>query len=339
MNLFEEKELKILVVGATGQLGSAVVAQAILAGHEVRALVRADADIERLQLAGATIVLGDLRDKSSLREACRGMDGVIATASMVFPRGILTFEEVERDGYRNLLDACLANGVSRLLYVSIAMPQKEEYLRTVPTLRFKAETEERIRSSGLCYTTFRCAPFMDDYFALMGSEIPLRGELSATLKRASGITRIARIAIGRSIDRWGIALVPGSPQSKHAFVAVEDVAGLMVASLIESDTFNRTIEVSGPRAVSWREICGIYESIRGAPVVALSLPAWLLRQTAKAIASLMPVEANQIGLLRVLASEQSGVQRLPSALAGKCRHLDPEAYLREKSKIRPQVVS
>ena len=325
------RKLKVLVVGATGQLGFEIVKRAILAGHEVRALVRDGADKSGLEAAGASIVRGDLRDARSLAQACEGMDGVVATASMVFPRGRASLQSVEGDGYRELVNACVASGVSRFLYVSIAMPPKAEYIREVPTLRFKAETEALICSSKLSYTIFRCTPFMDDYFALMGSAIPLRGEAQATLGRASGITGFARLIMGRSIDRFGIAVVPGPSRNKHAFVAVRDVARLMVACLSEESTFRRTIEVSGPRAVSWREVCGMYQSLRGGRVLPISLPSWFLRGAAKAIAAILPVEANQIGLLRILASEETKVQRMPPALEGVRPQTDPETYLLVKS--------
>lgn len=327
------RQLKFLVVGATGQLGFETVKQAIRAGHEVRALVRDGAEKSGLEAAGASIVRGDLRDAMSLAQACEGMDGVVATASMVFPRGRASLQSVEGDGYRDLVKACEASGASRLLYVSIAMPPRSAYIREVPTLRFKAETEDLICSSRLNYTIFRCTPFMDDYFALMGSAIPLRGEAQATLRRASGITGLARFIMGRSIDRFGIAVVPGSSRNKHAFVAVQDVARLMVACLSEESTFRRTIEVSGPRAVSWREVCGMYESLRGARVYPISLPSWFLRGAAKAFAPFLPAESNQIGLLRVLASEETTVERTPPALEWARPQTDPESYLLLKSSI------
>ena len=63
-----------LVVGATGMVGSEVCRRLIAAGKDVRALVRAPSDpdkVKQLRALGAKTVLGDLRDRASLDAACR----------------------------------------------------------------------------------------------------------------------------------------------------------------------------------------------------------------------------------------------------------------------------
>ena len=74
----------ILVVGATGLLGSEICGQLLARGKRVRALARPTTDptkTERLRTFGAEVVPGDLRDADSLRAACRGVSTIITTAS------------------------------------------------------------------------------------------------------------------------------------------------------------------------------------------------------------------------------------------------------------------
>src|SRR5690348_4392492 len=71
----------ILVVGATGQLGTAIVRQLIERGLPVRALVRERSNYAGIKDSGADIAFGDLRDRTSFEAACNDVDTIIATAN------------------------------------------------------------------------------------------------------------------------------------------------------------------------------------------------------------------------------------------------------------------
>ena len=156
----------VLVVGATGQLGTAVVDRLAKSGTRVRALVRPGSPRE-FAAAGVELAFGDLREPESLSAACAGMATVVATANAVVPRGKVGFEEVEGTGYENLIAACRAQGVRRVVFVSVP---EAAYGRSVTTFRLKRRVEENIRGSGLGHSIFRCSFFMDDWFALILAE-------------------------------------------------------------------------------------------------------------------------------------------------------------------------
>ena len=61
----------VLIVGATGQLGTAVLRRLVKSGRPVRALVRRSSPHGHLAGPGVEIAFGDLRDAPSLEAACR----------------------------------------------------------------------------------------------------------------------------------------------------------------------------------------------------------------------------------------------------------------------------
>ena len=106
-----------LVIGGTGFLGREIVGQLLERGQKVRTLCRRNGDVPE----GAEVVLGDLADSISLQKACQGIETVYHTASI--PSISLhwkPFYETNVLGAQNVLDACKAAGVRKLIYTSSA---------------------------------------------------------------------------------------------------------------------------------------------------------------------------------------------------------------------------
>jgi len=321
---------RILVVGATGQLGTEFTRKALESGHKVRALVRTHSRYAHLERLGAELVFADLTDAASLQRACQGVDTVVATATVVFPRGRYSFEDDEGTGYRNLLRACADASIAQLMFVSIAIPFEQRFVDNVPTVRLKLACEEAIRASGVPYTIFQATPFMDDYFALIGSGIPLHGEVAATLDRSTGVTSMLRKAFGNSIENVGVATIPGTASARHSFITVSDVATYLLRAVDHPAARNATIRIGGPEAVSWAGICAAYGGLLGRSVRAVSVSPGGLKALARVCSPLSSATANQLGLLWVLGTTRMDFDSTAAAATFGVRLTSASEYLERK---------
>jgi nucleoside-diphosphate-sugar epimerase len=107
--------MKVLITGATGFLGSRLVAALAARGHSVRALSRGGES--RLPTASVEIVRGDMKDKDSLRRAMAGVDAVCyGAAAMKGPWR--EYEQTTVRGTEWLLELALGEKVKRFVHLS-----------------------------------------------------------------------------------------------------------------------------------------------------------------------------------------------------------------------------
>ncbi len=112
--------MKCAVTGANGFLGSHLVDRLLAEGHQVRALVRATADLRWLQGKPVELVHGDLQDLAAMGRAFDGAAVVYHVAGRVNARGAGPYFEVNAAGTRRALEACLqaSPGMRRFVLVS-----------------------------------------------------------------------------------------------------------------------------------------------------------------------------------------------------------------------------
>ncbi len=109
-----------VVTGATGHLGNVLVRLLLERGEPVRALVRPSSDTTALEGLACEVVQGDVREPESLEHAFEGATRVYHCAGLVSitagKEALLTATNVE--GTRNVVEACVAKRVKRLVYTS-----------------------------------------------------------------------------------------------------------------------------------------------------------------------------------------------------------------------------
>jgi dihydroflavonol-4-reductase len=119
------------VTGASGHLGANLVRSLIYRGWKVRALVHYDRRaLEGLDLE---IVEGDILNEETLKEAFRGVDTVFHLASRIslVKRDIQKVETINIKGVQNVISACFAEQVKRLVYTSSFHAHKQEPMNEI----------------------------------------------------------------------------------------------------------------------------------------------------------------------------------------------------------------
>jgi nucleoside-diphosphate-sugar epimerase len=135
--------MKVLVLGATGYIGSAVAGRLAEHGHEVVALVRRKAGESRAVPGAAEVRYGDVTDPASLAAAAAGVDAVVHAAA---PTGDEAVETAAADA--------LLTGGAKVVYTSgiwVLGPgpsDEESPLNPVPLVAFRAAVERRVLAAG-----------------------------------------------------------------------------------------------------------------------------------------------------------------------------------------------
>ncbi|MEV2254089.1 NAD(P)H-binding protein [Streptomyces sp. NPDC050147] len=157
---------RILVTGATGKVGGAVVTQLHAAGVPVRALVRGEADFPE----GVQAVRGDLGDPASLDTALEGVDSVF-----------LVWPFLSAEGASDVIDA-IGKRARRVVYLSSAGVGDEEEEPGEAISMFHTELERLVEASGLEWTALQPTGFASNTLG-WAQEVRTTGVVRAPLAK------------------------------------------------------------------------------------------------------------------------------------------------------------
>lgn len=257
----------ILVVGATGLLGSEICRILCGSRQTVRGLVRPGSPrIETLRRLGVELVVADLNDRRSMEAALRGVTTVLSTATGAARRlpGD-TLRSVDRDGQRALVDAARRGGVRRYVFTSVS----PNLPRTTPLVRYKRETEAAVRGSGMAWVIVQPSAFLESW-----------------LSPSAGID-----------VKSGRALLVGSGEAPVSSVSVRDVASVIAGIVGDESGVSRTcVPVGGPDAVTPLEAIRILEEEAGRRFNVLRAPTTLARALGFLTRPFDPVLSSALGL-------------------------------------------
>jgi uncharacterized protein YbjT (DUF2867 family) len=181
------QKLVVVVTGATGNQGGAVVKGLVERGHEVRAVTRTtdSAKARELANAGVTLVRASLEDTAGLTKALEGATSLFA---MTTPFGGGT--QAERRQGISAANAAKAAGV-HLVFTSVGSANGQT---GVPHFESKYEVEKHIADIGVRATVLAPVYFMENL--LFGREQLAKGIYAAPLPPTRRLAQVAVADIG-----------------------------------------------------------------------------------------------------------------------------------------------
>lgn len=222
----------ILVTGAGGKTGRAVLAALARRGLPARAFVRSQAQAAAARAAGAAeTFIGDLENPADLTRAAAGCAALYLICPNVHP--------AEEDIGRAALAAAAESGVGQFVYHSVLHPQ----LEAMPHHWSKLKVEEQVIESGLPFAILQPCAYMQNVLN------------QADVLRASGLLE-----------------VPYSLGARHSLVDLEDVAEAAANVLADSAHSHGIFELAGPQALDQHDIAAALSTALGKPIAARQIP-------------------------------------------------------------------
>lgn len=244
MNTDNKNTQTVLIIGATGYIGSAVVQESVRQGYDVIAVTRSPA--KEGQFNGAEVIVADVSDPASVAKMfTRKIDVVI---SCLATRSGLPqdFDDIDYKATLNVLNAAQESGTNKFILLSAICVRKPD----LPLQLAKLKMEDALIRSGIDYTIVRPTA----YFWVFEAQ-----------------TRM--IVKGKP----GYVIGKGD-QACHNPIAKEDLAEFMVGSISNSERKDRIFILGGPEVpeniVTYKEaLLMVFESMGKEPKI-VSIPSW-----------------------------------------------------------------
>ena len=239
---------RLLVLGATGFVGRSVCEKLVErgggAGGRVRVATRHAMRARHLQLLPTVeVAVGDVHDDAQLARMLRDSDAVINLVAILHGSEA-AFDRVHARLPERLAAACKAAGVRRVVHVSAlgaGLDAPSRYLRS------KARGEAALKAGGLDLTVLRPSVIFGERDRFLN--------LFASLQSIFPVMPLA------------------GAEARFQPVWVDDVATAIVRTLDDPTTIGTTIECTGPRQYTLRELVGLAGEWSGSRRPVLPLPA------------------------------------------------------------------
>jgi NAD(P)H dehydrogenase (quinone) len=219
----------ILVTGATGHLGSAVIQQLLqkLPASQIAAFVRDKNKAVNLMEQGVTIHVGTYDDTDSLDSAMPGVETVLLIAG--------TDEENRVRQHQHVVDAAKKAQVQRIAYTSRALKDRATLVNRLMEGHF--QTEDYIKASGLPYTLFQNSLYLDAIPQFVG---------------------------GDAVFERGIYVPAG--QGRVALALRSEQGEAMANDLANKHEGNRTYQLTGSESYSFQDVAAALSDLSGKSV-------------------------------------------------------------------------
>lgn len=251
----------ILVTGATGFVGGHLISRITETGDEIRCLVRSLAKAEALKAQGVEVVQGDVTVPSSLEQAVKGAEAVIHLVAVIREKKEITYDRINVQGTRNMVQAAAKSGVKRFIHMSgLGASPNPKYRFTYS----KWQGEEAVRSSNLDFTILRPS-------VIFGEGCGLIDGLIQSLKLSPPF----------------LAPIPGSGKARFQPIWVGDVATCTIQA-IKSGRSGQTYEIGGPEHLTYEQMLDTIKHILRMKLIKVHIPLPLMRPAVMVMGKVLP---------------------------------------------------
>lgn len=224
----------VLILGATGYVGSHLARWLIAHGHGVRCLVRDRTRAEATALEKAEIVEGDALKPETLGAALADID-IVYYLIHSMAAGEDAFEELDRRAAQNVAQAAKSAGVDRIIYLG-GLGRRED--GQSPHLRSRHQVADILRTSDIPVTEFRAAV-------------------------VAGPGGISFEMVHHLVNRLPFMICPRWVDIKTQPIALDDVLRYLGESLDKPETAEQVIDIGGPDVLTYREMMLIVARVLG----------------------------------------------------------------------------
>ena len=249
------KTEKILLAGATGYLGQYILAVLLREEYPTRIVVRNKSKLSPALLTHPLleVVEAEVTQPDTLQGVCKGVHKVISSVGITRQKDGLTYEQVDFQANKNLLDEALREGVRKFIYVSVF---KGEAMRHIAIGAAKEHFVDTLKASGLDYCIIRPSSFYSYYMTLF-FEMAKKDKI----------------------------LLFGKGQYAMNPIHGEDLAEVCVAQL---ERYEREVNVGGAEIFTQTEMARLAFEVLHKPANISYLPNWVRRLILKMGKYLLP---------------------------------------------------
>ncbi len=261
----------VLVAGGSGFIGSHLLERLAAKGYKVRALARKNSDTRFMRSLGVELYVGDLLEPDSLSPAFNGVDAVFCLVN-VKPSGKTPEEYLNQlnllhiEGTRNLLMACKANKVSRLIYLSsvAAIGYKKNvviYNELSPEEPIDAYGRAKLEAENILRQGMRDS----------GVKITILQPPGVFGERGLG-------SLGKIIAFTEKGLVPilGSGKNRQSLAYVGNVVNQVIFAAEHPESAGKTYIATDARAYAVNELVAEAGRAMGARPLKIHIPVWII---------------------------------------------------------------